>query len=207
VLAAVIEEAHRHGVPVVAHWGTLPDLAELLEAGVDHLQHLEPRGPLRGWPADLLDALVARGVTLAPTLAVAEPHRDADTARALRHRVREFHEAGGTVLAGSDTGMPGVPPGAGLIREIELLAACGLTPGEALGAATAAPARALGITGAGALAPGSAADLLVVRGDPYADLGALHRIALVLRDGRVVAQDHGGSPGRSRPRRPRGATP
>jgi enamidase len=197
VLAAVIEEAHRHGVPVVAHWGTLPDLAELLEAGVDHLQHLEPRGPLRGWPADLLDALVARGVTLAPTLAVAEPHRDADTARALRHRVREFHEAGGTVLAGSDTGMPGVPPGAGLIREIELLAACGLTPAQALGAATTAPAGALGITGAGSLAPGGAADLLVVRGDPYTDLGSLHRVAVVLRDGRAVVDTSG------RPRRRR----
>ncbi|MDT0331149.1 amidohydrolase family protein [Nocardiopsis lambiniae] len=186
VLAAIVEEAHRHGVPVVAHWGTLPDLAELLEAGVDHLQHLEPRGPLRGWPADLLETMVTRGVTLAPTLAVTEPRLDADTARALRHRVREFHEAGGVLLAGSDAGTPAVRSGAGLIREIALLAACGLTPREALIAATTAPARALGIDGAGAIAPGRAADLTVVHGDPLTDLDPLHRVALVLRDGRVV---------------------
>ncbi|MFL1439784.1 amidohydrolase family protein, partial [Nocardiopsis protaetiae] len=144
VLAAITEEAHRHGVPVVAHWGTLPDLAELLEAGADHLQHLEPRGPLAGWPADLLEAMVERGVTLAPTLAVTEALLDAGTARTLRRRVLEFHEAGGTVLAGSDTGMPAVRPGAGLLREIELLAACGLGPAEALAAATTGPARTLG---------------------------------------------------------------
>ncbi len=203
VLGAVVEEAHRHRVPVVAHWGTVGDLADLLEAGVDHLQHLEPRGPLRGWPADLLETLVARGVTLAPTLAVTEPLLDADTAGTLRRRAREFHEAGGTLLAGSDTGMPGVDPGAGLIREIALLAACGLTPGEALDTATAAPARALGIPGAGALAPGAAADLLVVRGDPHTDLDALHRVALVVRDGRVVVD----ASGRPNPLRRRGGTP
>ena len=43
------------------------------------------------------------------------------TARTLRRRVLEFHEAGGTVLAGSDSGMPAVRPGAGLLREIDLL--------------------------------------------------------------------------------------
>ncbi|MEU0491530.1 amidohydrolase family protein [Nocardiopsis sp. NPDC006139] len=195
VLAAIADEAHRHGVPVVAHWGTLPDLAELLEAGVDHLQHLEPRGPLAGWPAEMLEAMVARGVTLAPTLAVTEAALDADTARTLRRRVLEFHEAGGTVLAGSDSGMPAVRPGAGLVREIELLAACGLDPAQALAAATTGPARTLG---AGApLAPGAPADLLIVRGDPRTDPGSLRRAALVVRDGRPVA--------RRRPRR--GGTP
>ncbi|MFD6100821.1 amidohydrolase family protein [Nocardiopsis flavescens] len=200
VLAAIADEAHRHGVPVVAHWGTLPDLAELLEAGADHLQHLEPRGPLAGWPAELLEALVARGTTLAPTLAVTEALLDADTARTLRRRVREFHEAGGTVLAGSDSGMPAVPPGAGLVREVELLAACGLTPREALAAATTGPARALG-AGA-ALVPGAPADLLVVRGDPHTGTDPLRRVALVLRGGRPAARA-----GRRRTRRLRGGTP
>ncbi|WP_436889778.1 amidohydrolase family protein [Nocardiopsis dassonvillei] len=186
VLTAIADEAHRHGVPVVAHWGTLTDLAELLEAGVDHLQHLEPRGPLAGWPSGLLEAAVARGVTLAPTLAVTEALLDADTARTLRRRVLEFHEAGGTVLAGSDSGMPAVRPGAGLVREIGLLAACGLGPREALAAATTGPARTLG-AGA-ALVPGAPADLLAVRGDPGTEPDSLHQVALVLRDGRPVVR-------------------
>ncbi|GAA1224494.1 hypothetical protein GCM10009676_02570 [Prauserella halophila] len=186
VLTAVADEAHRHGVPVVAHWGTPADLAELLEAGVDHLQHLEPRGPLDGWPSGVLETMVARGITLAPTLAVTEPLFDDDTARTIRRRVLDVHEAGGTLLAGSDTGMPGVAPGRGLLREIELLAACGLTAREALRTATTAPAAALDLEDAGVLSPGAVADLVAVRGDPLTEVGALRRVGLVLCRGVVV---------------------
>ncbi|GAA1445674.1 amidohydrolase family protein [Nocardiopsis tropica] len=186
VLAAIADEVRRHGIPLVAHWGTLEDLAELLDAGVDVLQHLEPRGPLHGWPPHLLDAMVREGVALAPTLAVTEALPDEEAAASLRARAAEFLDAGGTLLAGSDAGMPAVRAGAGLVREIELLASCGLTPRQALTAATSAAARALDAPHLGAVEPGRAADLLAVRGDPLADLGALRRVALVLRDGRAV---------------------
>ncbi|MFG2077143.1 amidohydrolase family protein [Nonomuraea maritima] len=186
ILRAIVEQAHRHGRKVVAHWGTLDDLAELLACGVDVLHHLEPRGPLAGWPARLLDAMVRGGVALAPTLAVTDALLDEDTKTLLRRRVAEFHEAGGTLVAASDAGMPSVPSGGGLIRDIALLAASGLTARDAVAAATTAAARTLGVPGLGVLRPGSAADLLVVAGDPLTDLGALRRVVMVLRDGRVV---------------------
>ncbi|WP_077693452.1 MULTISPECIES: amidohydrolase family protein [Nocardiopsis] len=186
VLAAIVDEAHRHGTRVAAHWGSLADLEELLEAGVDHLHHLEARGPLDGWPEDLLAEAVRRGVTLTPPLAVTETVRDTRVTAALCERAGEFADAGGTLLAGSDAGMPSVHAGSGLLREVELLAACGLTPRRALVAATSAPARALGALDVGAVAPGRAADLVAVRGDPLSDLGALRRVAAVLRGGRVV---------------------
>ncbi|GAA3076613.1 amidohydrolase family protein [Streptosporangium carneum] len=186
ILDAIVAEAHRHGTKVVAHWGTLEDLEELLAAGVDGLHHLEPRGPLAGWPPHLLAAMVRRGVTLAPTLAATDVVLDADTAAVMRERVAEFHAAGGTLIAASDAGMPSVRAGAGLIRDITLLAESGLTNRAALVAATSAPAQAMGARHIGVIAAGRAADLLVVDGDPLTRLGALSEVAMVLRDGRVV---------------------
>ncbi|MEU0872532.1 amidohydrolase family protein [Nocardia brasiliensis] len=186
ILAAIVDEAHRHDTKVFAHWGTRADLDDLLAAGVDGLDHLEPRGVLTGWPAGFPEILVRRGITLAPTLAVTDPVFDEPTKAAIRLRVKEFRDAGGRIIAGSDAGMPGVYAGPGLIRELELLVAAGLSPREALLAATVTPAAALHADTIGVLAPGRAADLLVVTGDPLTDITALRAVDTVFRDGRIV---------------------
>lgn len=189
VLEAIVEEAHSHGVPVVAHWGTQEDLAELLDAGVDGLDHLELRGVEAGWDPALVERVVADDVTLAPTFAVVEPVLEADLVAVLQGRLEEYAAAGGRVVAGSDAPMNGLDFGEGLIRELELLVGAGLTPQEALRAATSTPAELLGTQEAGVLAVGRPADLLVVRGDPLTDIGAVREVALVLRDGTPVV-DH-----------------
>jgi imidazolonepropionase-like amidohydrolase len=186
VLQAIVDEAHGHDLPVVAHWGTLEDLTELLAVGVDGLEHLEARGVLDGWPQLTLQQLVDADVPLDPTLAVTEVAIPAESHRVLRQRLREFVAAGGTVVSGSDAGMPGVPFGGGLHRELELLVASGLTPTEALRAATSGAARALRAGDIGAIERGRAADLLVVDGKPHEDIGAVRNVVSVLRDGRFV---------------------
>ena len=85
--------------------------------------------------------------------------------------------------------MPGVHAGSGLVRELELLVEAGLTPHDALVAATATAALSLGAHEIGVLAPGYAADLLVVDGDPLQDIAAIRSVDRVLRDGRVVVGD------------------
>lgn len=99
-----------------------------------------------------------------------------------RDNVKRLHDAGVTILAGSDA-QSGVFPGAGLHRELALLVESGLTPAEAIHAATIAPARFLA-GGAepefGTVAPGKLADLLLVDGDPTADLQALSQIRAVI---------------------------
>ena len=97
-------------------------------------------------------------------------------------------------MAGSDAGMPGVPFGGGLHRELELLVEAGLSPQEALQAATVRAAAVLRMDRIGVVAPGRAADLLVVDGAPHHDICAIRQVALVLRDGRTVA-DHRAEPG------------
>ena len=194
VLRAVVEEAHAHGRPVVAHWGSLADLEDVLAAGVDGLEHLEARELLDGWPDATLQALLDRGVPLSPTLAVTEVALPEEPHRALQQRAAEYAAAGGTLVAGSDAGMPGVPFGGGLHRELELLVGAGLSPQDVLQAATVRAATVLRTDRIGVVAPGRAADLLVVDGAPHHDIRAIRQVALVLRDGRTVA-DHRAEPG------------
>ena len=99
--------------------------------------------------------------------------------------VLHLHEAGVTMLAGSDT-QPGVFPGAGLHREIALLHTAGLTRAEAIRAATLAPARFLTHSDDpdfGEIAIGKRADLLLVEGNPLETLDALDRIRGVILRG------------------------
>jgi len=104
---------------------------------------------------------------------------------AWRDNVRRLKAAGVTILAGSDAQM-GVFPGPGLHRELALLVESGLTPAEAIRAATLDAAQFLA-AGAepefGVVAEGKRADLLLVEGDPVADLSALARIRAVIKGG------------------------
>jgi imidazolonepropionase-like amidohydrolase len=94
-----------------------------------------------------------------------------------------LHAAGVPVLAGTDTPNPGTTAGASLHRELELLVQAGLTPAEALTAATAEPARWFGLDGRGRIAPGCQADLLLVEGDPTVDILATRCLVSVWRRG------------------------
>ena len=105
--------------------------------------------------------------------------------------VRRLREAGVTILAGSDT-QSGVFPGAGLHRELQMLTEAGLTPAEAIRAATIDAARFLANgqePDFGIIAEGKRADLLLVDGDPTRDIAALSRIDAVIKDG-VLLERH-----------------
>jgi imidazolonepropionase-like amidohydrolase len=97
--------------------------------------------------------------------------------------VRQLRAAGVPILAGTDAGNPGTSHGAAMHRELELLVQAGLTPTEALAAATSAPARAFRLADRGRIAPGLRADLLLVDGDPTRDITATRGIAGVWKGG------------------------
>jgi imidazolonepropionase-like amidohydrolase len=102
--------------------------------------------------------------------------------------VARLSAAGVRIHAGSDTQNPFVVPGASLHRELALLVAAGLTPEQALAAATSAPGESLRLDGLGRLAPGAPADLLVLREDPTQDLAALGSLEAVVADGRLYTK-------------------
>ena len=198
VLRAIVEEAHEQDLRVTAHWGTLQDLDDVLAAGVDGLEHLEPRGMIEGWPEDVLQTLVDRERSITPTLSVLDAAtrrtRSAlptDVLEQMKRRVGEFHAAGGRIVVGSDAGMPGVRAGAGVHRELELLVESGLSPQNALRSATSEAARVLGTDHIGAIALRRAADLVVVEGNPLRLIQAVGNIVMVIREGRVVVDRRG----------------
>lgn len=94
-----------------------------------------------------------------------------------------LHRAGVPILAGSDAPNPGTTHGASLHRELELLVRAGLTPVEALRAATSNVADAFELEDRGRVAPGRRADLLLVAGDPTADVTATRAITRVWKGG------------------------
>ncbi|HRQ63666.1 MAG TPA: amidohydrolase family protein [Xanthomonadaceae bacterium] len=101
---------------------------------------------------------------------------------------RALHEAGVTLLAGSDAPNPGTAHGASLHRELELLVEAGLTPAQALAAATAHPAKRFALADRGRITSAMRADLVLVEGDPLADIRATRAIAAVWKNGYRVAR-------------------
>jgi imidazolonepropionase-like amidohydrolase len=98
--------------------------------------------------------------------------------------VRLFYRAGGQVLAGSDSPNQLLPPGASLHRELRLLVGAGLSPKDALLAATRDPARLLGAADTlGVVQPGAVADFVVLTADPLADIANLGLIQMVVAYG------------------------
>lgn len=100
---------------------------------------------------------------------------------------RRLHAAGVEILAGTDAGNPGTAHGASLHGELALLVRAGLTPVEALQAATSKPATRFGLKDRGRVAPGMRADLLLVQGDPGSDITATRDIVQVWKNGRPIA--------------------
>ncbi len=98
--------------------------------------------------------------------------------------VRALHDAGVTLLAGTDAPNPGTTYGASLHRELELLVRAGLTPIEALTAATSAPARVFGLDDRGRIAPGLRADVVLVDGDPTSRILETRAVSGIWKEGR-----------------------
>ncbi|CAN5503189.1 amidohydrolase family protein [soil metagenome] len=104
-----------------------------------------------------------------------------------REIVKALHAVGVPILAGTDTPMPLNYPGYSLHTELELLVESGLTPAEALRAATLGPAEFLGIDeGSGSIAPGKRADLLLLEANPLRDIRNTQRIRAVVLNGRLL---------------------
>ncbi len=99
------------------------------------------------------------------------------------HAVAELHKAGVPILAGTDAPNPGTAHGVSIHRELELLVASGLTPSEALTAATVTPAEKFGLEDRGRIAAGKRADLVLVKGDATTDIMATRDIVAIWKTG------------------------
>jgi len=184
-LRAAVDEAHRLGLPVVAHAHGRQAIADALAAGVDGLEHVTfmTADGVDDIPDDLLAALAA-GPVIGVTLGVVPGNAPLPAMAArlpkLVANLRRLCEAGATVIPGTDAGVSPGKPHDVLRYAIGNLAQIGLTPAAALRAATSGAATACGLgERKGRVAAGYDADLLIVDGDPLTDPEALHRIHAV----------------------------
>ncbi len=213
---AVTRAAQQRGKLAVAHVTTLKMAEAALAAGVDGLVHLfrdetVPEDWLRRAAAAGLFIVptltVLESTTGAPSgrsltedprlerwLTPAErggltrsfPPREGASLAAAKRSIVLLRDAGVPLLAGTDAPNPGTTHGASMHRELELLVGAGLTPAEALEAATSVPADVFGLTDRGRIEVGRHADLLLVDGDPLADITATRSIATVWKAGVAV---------------------
>jgi imidazolonepropionase-like amidohydrolase len=193
-MQALTDEAHALDRRVMCHALGGRGLRVAVEAGVDSIEH----GCYLDEEPELLDMMARRGIFFVPTFAVYEYHRKSALphVRERAHQLREHHveslrralAAGVKIAAGTDAGGHGHPSNA---MEIECLVKAGLTPAQALRAATGWAAECLGRESEfGTVEEGKLADLVVVAGDPLSDVAVLRepeRIALVLKGGEIAA--------------------
>jgi imidazolonepropionase-like amidohydrolase len=129
---------------------------------------------------------VAQTDALKASFGTTEP-KPAVLADAIKN-VRDLHAAGVDILAGTDAGNPGTAHGVSMHGELDLLVRAGLTPVQALAAATSVPARRFRLDDRGRIAPGLRADLVLVDGDPTVDILATRNIATVWKNGYIIAR-------------------
>jgi imidazolonepropionase-like amidohydrolase len=192
---AAIEEARKAGRRTAAHAQGADGITNCLEGGITTIEH----------GVFLTEAHCARmvrdGVALVPTLIAPEAIAAAGVAAGIpefavrksldvrdRH-VESFQMAmrlGVVIAAGTDAGTPLNPHGS-MVPELELMVKAGMAPLAAVQAATATAARVLGLEHeTGRVAPGLAADLLAVAGNPAERIQALDEVRLVMAQGRVI---------------------
>lgn len=207
-MRATIRAAHEQGRMAVVHSRDVDSYADVVEAGADGFVHL----PTDAVPSDeLIGAMVEQGMFVSPNLSLARheglrliedpilgPKLSEEEIENLRDWFpgrQEFgdeieyatlialHDAGVPVLAGSDAPNGGTIVGATLHMELELLVEAGLTPLEALRAATSEPAATFDLADRGRIAVGLRADLLLVEGAPDRTITDTRRIVGIWKAG------------------------
>ncbi|MFI5844503.1 amidohydrolase family protein [Catenuloplanes sp. NPDC051500] len=198
----VVDEAHRLGLPVAAHAHSSPAIADAVHAGVDSLEHatfMTPDGPVA--PEWLIPEIAASRVFVDPTAGMT-PTGNSDLAAVITANFdklvapyRLMRDLGVRFINGSDAGVgPGKPHDV-LSYAVEHSLRFGLTPADALATVTSLAASACGIDDhKGFVRPGMDADLLVVDGNPAADMSALRAVRAVFRSGEQITRSQQSAP-------------
>ncbi len=200
-LSTIIEVAHRNGVKVTAHNGSSEAALQALKFGIDcfeHGYHLND---------EVLSKMKAQGVWLVPTIVVSQPgayefyrkigspdwylERVASTGKDHWAMLQKAIRMGINVALGTDQ-FPFEPNGGttATVAEAELYVKAGMTPLQALQAATIQPARMLGLDKeVGRIVPGQYADIVAVSADPTREIAALRTLDFVMKGGAIYRDD------------------
>jgi imidazolonepropionase-like amidohydrolase len=192
-IAVIVEEAGRVDKPVSAHAHGIEGIRRAVEAGVTTLEHCSwvTETNERQFSDPLAAEIAKQGIFVCPTINVNAPYVAELTGISVGAHIKPMHEMGIRIIAGTDAGIDNTPHHQ-YLGGLEYLVALGFRPEEVLAMATTEAAAALGLDAVtGRLVPGYDADLLVVAGDPRADIAVLGKLQRVIARGRDYMPDSG----------------
>ncbi len=184
IARAAVEEGHQHGQLVFAHPSNVEGVRVAMESGVDVLAHAPDS--VDGVDDALIAQLVAHHMAMVPTLKLFSEDRDIPRIRAI---VSRFHQLGGPLMFGTDTGFL---TDYDMTEEYRQLQLAGLSWREVLAMLTTAPAERFRVADhEGKIAPGMDGDLTILSSDPAAgDAAAFTKVRYTIRNGRVLYGAH-----------------
>jgi imidazolonepropionase-like amidohydrolase len=188
-LNAIVDEAHSAGLRVAAHATTDDAIRRCVRAGVSTIEHGSEVSE------DVLQLMRDHSVALCPTLAASEAiaryagwspgQPDPPRLVSAKAMFQRALKSGVTIACGSDVG---VFPHGENVRELELMVEYGMSPAEAVKAATVTAAAVLGRSeDLGRIADGFLADLVAVEGDPLKNISALRKPTVVIKGGKIAS--------------------
>jgi len=209
-MSVVVKAAHACGKKVSAHCRGIPGIKNAIDAGIDHMEHAcfeLPDGTLR-FDTAVAEKMAEAKIVVTPTIQLyrdaqcfleskleskgltnAEHAQLAGLTQTIPQKykaLRGFIDAGVPCVAGNDAGLPYTGFGC-LWQELDAMISGGMTTLQAIRAGTQTAAEALGMAAQiGSISVGKAADLLVVEGNPLADISTLKRVCMVMRAGQIV---------------------
>jgi len=192
-LRAITDEAHRAGLKVAAHAHGDDGIRAAIEAGIDCIEH----GSLMS--DETLGLMIERGTFLVPTTYLADgmdvshapPELQAKAAEVFpraKQTISKAIERGARIACGTDA--PAIPHGRNA-KELIALVDRGMTPVQAIRAATTVAAELIDVEDRGRLEPGLLADVIAVPGDPTADITVTEQVRFVMKGGQVYRHDEG----------------
>jgi imidazolonepropionase-like amidohydrolase len=213
-LAEIVKQAHTHGIEVMTHTVTLARAKDAARAGVDVIAHgigdarADPElirllkehattyvstlavYETKTWP---VPALLESFLEPAALRIAARMSNSATPVTAARRRrwdnlnanAAAIFQAGGAIGVGTDAGVTGTLHGRSTLRELELLTGAGLTPLQAISAATSTSAKAIHVDQErGTIEPGKLADVVLIQGAPHERIEDIYKVAGVWMGGR-----------------------
>ncbi len=191
-MKAVVDEAHQWGLTVAAHAHGASGIREAIRAGVDTIEHaslIDDEG-IRlakangAWLSmDIYNTEYTQSEGAANGVLPDNLRKDREIAEVQRQNFKKAHEAGVRMVYGTDAG---IYPHGDNGKQFAVMVRYGMTPAEAIQAATINAATAMKREDVGALEAGRFADLIAVPGDPTQDVTLLERVPFVMKGGDVV---------------------